>query len=211
MARSAPNTCCCKWRTSTTLQGWNGKRKPASANRTTVFAGRCPRGKLERRPVALVRTARVGQAGLRRQGRGYAGVAGAGCAEHPSAVFYKGRLQSCFGRLLAGGAVCAVGATRTDTMYGVAAASPSVWFPGWPGYEAAHPIQTQRVYLSLGDREEHTKKQTMASVGDNIRALHSALTRHGTACTLEWNTGGHFKDVDPRTARAFAWVMEGKQ
>ena len=91
------------------------------------------------------------------------------------------------------------------------AASPSVWFPGWPAHEAAHPIQAQRIYLSLGDREEHTKNQTMASVGDNIRALHSALTRHGTACTLEWNTGGHFKDVDLRTARAFAWVMEGKQ
>ena len=27
-ALPAPNTCCCKWRTSTTLQGWNGKRKP---------------------------------------------------------------------------------------------------------------------------------------------------------------------------------------
>ena len=102
-------------------------------------------------------------------------------------------------------------ATRTNTLYGVAAASPSVWFPGWPEYEAAHPIQAQCVYLSLGNREEHTKNQTMASVGDNIRALHSALTRHGTACTLEWNTGGHFKDVDLRTARAFAWVMEGKQ
>ena len=102
-------------------------------------------------------------------------------------------------------------ATQNDALYGVAAASPSVWFPGWQEHEAARPIQTQRVYLSLGDREEHTKNQTMASVSDNIRALHSALTRRGTACTLEWNTGGHFKDVDLRTARAFAWVMEGKQ
>ena len=102
-------------------------------------------------------------------------------------------------------------ATQTNALYGVAAASPSVWFPGWPEYEAAHPIQTQRVYLSLGDREEHTKNQTMAAVGDNIRALHTALTRRGTDCTLEWNAGGHFKDADLRTARAFAWVMEGKQ
>lgn len=102
-------------------------------------------------------------------------------------------------------------ATQTNALYGVAAASPSVWFPGWQEHEAARPIQTQRVYLSLGDREEHTKNQTMASVGDNIRALHTALTRRGTDSALEWNTGGHFKDVDQRTARAFAWVMEGKQ
>ena len=101
-------------------------------------------------------------------------------------------------------------ATQNDALYGVAAASPSVWFPGWQEHEAARPIQTQRVYLSLGDREEHTKNQTMASVGDNIRALHTALTQRGTACTLEWNTGGHFKDVDLRTARAFAWTMESE-
>lgn len=98
-------------------------------------------------------------------------------------------------------------ATRTNTLYGVAATSPSVWFPGWSAYEAAHPIQAQRVYLSLGDREEDTKNQTMATVGDNIRALHSALTRRGKDCTLEWNAGGHFKDADLRTARAFAWTM----
>lgn len=102
-------------------------------------------------------------------------------------------------------------ATQTSVLYGVAAASPSVWFPGWPEYEAAHPIQAQRVYLSLGDREEHTKNQTMAAVGDNIRALHTALARRGKVCTLEWNAGGHFKDADLRTARAFAWIMEGKQ
>ena len=102
-------------------------------------------------------------------------------------------------------------ATQTNALYGVAAASPSVWFPGWSEYEAAHPIQAQRVYLSLGDREEHTKNQTMAAVGDNIRTLHSALIQRGKACTLEWNAGGHFKDADLRTARAFAWVMEGKR
>ena len=102
-------------------------------------------------------------------------------------------------------------ATQTDSLYGVAAASPSVWFPGWPEYESAHPIQVQRIYLSLGDREEYTKNQTMAAVGDNIRALQSVLNHRGTACVLEWNAGGHFKDANLRTARAFAWVMEGKR
>ena len=100
---------------------------------------------------------------------------------------------------------------QVDDFAAVAAVSPSVWFPGWSEYEAAHPIQAQRVYLSLGDREEHTKNQTMAAVGDNIRTLHSALIQRGKACTLEWNAGGHFKDADLRTARAFAWVMEEKR
>ena len=98
--------------------------------------------------------------------------------------------------------------TQTDLFYGIAAASPSVWFPGWMEFEQQHPIQAQRVYLSLGDKEERTKNTVMAAVGDNIRTLHSRLTARGADCTLEWNSGGHFKDADLRTAKAFRWVME---
>ena len=98
--------------------------------------------------------------------------------------------------------------TQTALFSGVAAASPSVWFPGWMEFEQQHPIQAQCIYLSLGDREERTKNATMAAVGDNIRALHRELVERGKNCTLEWNNGGHFKDADLRTARAFRWAME---
>ena len=98
--------------------------------------------------------------------------------------------------------------TQTALFSGVAAASPSVWFPGWMEFEQQHPIQAQCIYLSLGDREEHTKNAVMAVVGDNIRTLHSRLIERRADCTLEWNSGGHFKDADLRTARAFRWVME---
>lgn len=98
--------------------------------------------------------------------------------------------------------------TQTNLFYGIAAASPSVWFPGWMEFEQRRPMQTQRVYLSLGDKEERTKNAVMAVVGDNIRTLHSRLAERGTDCTLEWNSGGHFKDADLRTARAFRWTME---
>ena len=98
--------------------------------------------------------------------------------------------------------------TQTDLFYGIAAASPSVWFPEWMKFEQQHPIQAQRVYLSLGNKEEHTKNAVMAAVGDNIRTLHSRLIERGADCTLEWNSGGHFKDADLRTAKAFRWAME---
>ena len=98
--------------------------------------------------------------------------------------------------------------TQTNLFYGVAAASPSVWFPGWMEFEQQHPIQAQRVYLSLGNKEERTKNTVMAVVGDNIRTLHSRLAKRGADCILEWNSGGHFKDADLRTAKAFRWVME---
>ena len=98
--------------------------------------------------------------------------------------------------------------TQTDLFYGVAAASPSVWFPDWMEFEQQHPMQAQRVYLSLGDKEERTKNAVMAAVGDNIRTLHSRLAERGADCTLEWNSGGHFKNADLRTAKAFRWAME---
>ena len=98
--------------------------------------------------------------------------------------------------------------TQTDLFYGIAAASPSVWFPGWMEFEQQYPMQTQRVYLSLGDKEERTKNTVMAAVGDNIRALHSRLTERGANGTLEWNNGGHFKNADLRMAKAFRWAME---
>ena len=98
--------------------------------------------------------------------------------------------------------------TQTALFSGVAAASPSVWFPGWMEFEQQHPIQAQRIYLSLGDREERTRNAAMAAVGDNIRALHRELAGRSKDCTLEWNIGGHFKNTDLRTAKAFRWAME---
>ena len=99
-------------------------------------------------------------------------------------------------------------AFQTDIFEGVAAASPSIWFPGFVDYMRENPIHTRKVYLSLGDREEKTRNPVMASVGDCIRAGYEILREKGTACILEWSKGGHFKDADIRTAAAFAWVMK---
>ena len=99
-------------------------------------------------------------------------------------------------------------AFQTDIFEGVAAASPSIWFPGFVDYMRENPIHTRKVYLSLGDREEKTRNPVMASVGDCIRAGYEILWEKGTACTLEWNRGNHFKEADIRTAAAFAWVMK---
>ncbi|MBR0157694.1 MAG: esterase [Clostridia bacterium] len=99
-------------------------------------------------------------------------------------------------------------AYRTDIFTGVAAASPSVWFPGFTDHMKACRIGTGSVYLSLGDREEKTRNPVMASVGRNIREAHALLCAQGVDCVLEWNEGNHFKDVDIRTARAFLWTLD---
>ena len=101
-------------------------------------------------------------------------------------------------------------ACQTDLFSGIAAASPSVWFPGFIEYMKEHEIKSETVYLSLGDREEKTRNSVMSQVGNCIRMGYGWLIEHGINCNLEWNQGNHFREPDIRIAKAFAWVMEGK-
>ena len=97
-------------------------------------------------------------------------------------------------------------AHKTNVFEGIAAASPSVWFPGFLEYAKSNKINADYVYLSLGDREEKTKNKTLASVGNCIRELaeyYSTVTN----ATLEWNEGNHFSESEVRMAKGFANVM----
>ena len=111
-------------------------------------------------------------------------------------------VRLCIGGYSLAGLFALWAASRTEIFDAVAAASPSVWFPGWLDYCREHPILAGGVYLSLGDREERTKNPVMARVGDCIRETE-ALLHPDHAVTLEWNGGGHFQDPAGRTARAF--------
>ena len=97
---------------------------------------------------------------------------------------------------------------QTDVFDGVAAASPSVWFPDFTEYMRTHTMFPGAVYLSLGDKEEKTRNRVMSRVGDAARSAYAILQEAGKNCVLEWNKGNHFREPDLRTAKAFAWVME---
>lgn len=104
-------------------------------------------------------------------------------------------LWSCFG---------------TDRFYAVAAASPSVWFDGWPEFMERNEPKAGYVYLSLGDAESRTRNQYLSRTSDSIRMTYDIISdRIGREhCKLVWNEGGHFKDVKERTLAAFGWVLE---
>ena len=98
-------------------------------------------------------------------------------------------------------------ACKTDLFKGVAAASPSVWYPGFDDFSKDNRIHARSVYLSLGDREEKTRNPVMATVGTKIRTLYELYRADTINCVLEWNPGNHFTEPDLRTAKAFAWVL----
>ena len=99
-------------------------------------------------------------------------------------------------------------AYRTELFKGVAAASPSMWFPGFADFMRENEIKTGAVYLSLGDKEEKARNPVMATVSARIREAHALLSQRGVKCVLEWNEGNHFKNFDVRTAKAFSWVIK---
>ena len=106
-------------------------------------------------------------------------------------------------------------ACETDCFSGVAAVSPSVWFPGFTDYVIGkgtehgkgHLPRAEAVYLSLGDREERTKNAVMARVRDSIREIYGRLCECGVPCILEWNPGNHFREPEVRTAKGFGWML----
>ena len=99
---------------------------------------------------------------------------------------------------------------QTDRFSAVAAASPSLWIKDWLAYAKDRPVKAGKVYLSLGDQEEHVKNRSIARVGDSVRGeyelLQAQLGREN--CTLVWNPGGHFQDGDKRLASAFSWCIK---
>ena len=102
-------------------------------------------------------------------------------------------------------------AFQTDVFTGIAAASPSVWFPGFLPYMKENRIRTGAVYLSLGNKEVKARNPVMATVGDCIRDIYDHLQKTGIECRLEWNQGNHFQDADFRTAKAFAWLLHHEE
>ena len=107
-----------------------------------------------------------------------------------------------------GGLFALWAACRTDAFSAIAAASPSVWFPGFAEYMTSGEVRTERVYLSLGSREEKTRNPVMAMVGDRIREIYAWLQSQAVPCCLEWNEGNHFRDLEERMAKGFAWAMK---
>ena len=82
-----------------------------------------------------------------------------------------------------------------------------MWFPGFIDHMRQNKIQTDRVYLSLGDREEKTSGPVVSKVGECIKSAQAILDAQGISCELEWNVGNHFREPDLRTAKAFARVL----
>ena len=90
---------------------------------------------------------------------------------------------------------------------GVASVSGSLWFTGFEDYLKNHLPVTDKVYLSLGDREYISKNKLMSTVKDKTVNVYKMLADNGYTCIYESNEGNHFKDVELRIYKAIKWLM----
>ena len=96
---------------------------------------------------------------------------------------------------------------KTNLFEGIAAVSPSVWFPGFVDFVHNHKMLANRVYLSLGDKEAKTRNKILAQMENDIRDVYHSLGDYGLSSILVWNKGNHFKEPALRMAKGFAWLM----
>jgi Predicted hydrolase of the alpha/beta superfamily len=100
-------------------------------------------------------------------------------------------------------------AYESRSFTGIAAASPSVWYPGWMDFVRTHTPLARNLYLSLGDKEYKSRNKVMATVETCIREYAGILSAtEGINTKLAWHPGNHFVDTDRRTAQAFLWTID---
>lgn len=98
----------------------------------------------------------------------------------------------------------------SDEFFGIAAPSPSVWYPGWDEFTFQNPMRAGLVFLSLGDRESRTRNAVIATVADRMELQYETLRRQlgDEKVSFSWTKGNHFADVGQRVENAFKWLLD---
>lgn len=100
-------------------------------------------------------------------------------------------------------------AYRTDMFAQIVSASGSLWYPGFVDYVKTHSMSknVRSVYLSLGDRESHTRNKYLAVVEENTIEIEKYLSSHGINTIYEQNPGNHYRDAELRVAKGIRWCL----
>lgn len=98
---------------------------------------------------------------------------------------------------------------QTDFFRKIAAISPSVWYPQWDTYMQEKKMLADKVYMSLGDKEDRTKNKTMACVRERMEMQYQQLLKQlgEDCCILEWNQGNHFHEPVQRKVKGFSALL----
>ena len=99
---------------------------------------------------------------------------------------------------------------QTPVFSRAASMSGSLWFPDFREYALSHPMQRRpdRLYLSLGNKEDKTRNPYMKTVRQNTEALFRFFREQGIPAEFRLHPGGHYQRPAERTAAGIAWLLE---
>lgn len=99
---------------------------------------------------------------------------------------------------------------KTDLFQLAASMSGSLWFDGFLEYMQTHDLQSpvDRIYFSLGDKEQKTKNPRMAQVEDATKKAEQYIRGIGIDTIFEVNQGNHFADVPERIVKGLKWLVK---
>ncbi|MBQ3385323.1 MAG: hypothetical protein IJG59_08950 [Erysipelotrichaceae bacterium] len=99
---------------------------------------------------------------------------------------------------------------KTDIFRRVASVSGSLWYPGLVDYiEKGKPcVKPDKIYFSLGDRENKSRNALMATVKDCTIRLRDFYAQCGIDTVFEETPGNHFQDAAERLAKGISWILK---
>lgn len=98
---------------------------------------------------------------------------------------------------------------QTEVFSRVGSISGSLWFPGLKQYIFTHEPKRppDRIYLSLGDRENKTRNPILRSVQQNTEEIYDFYRSLGVDAVFQLNPGNHYDRAAERTAAGIAWLL----
>ena len=105
-------------------------------------------------------------------------------------------MKLCIGGYSLAGLFALWAATRTDAFSGVAAASPSVWFPGWIDYVKANPIQTKAVWPRSAAAYASNTRSCRLITASHWNGIRAATFRTRRSAPREPSAGSQQRSVE---------------
>lgn len=98
---------------------------------------------------------------------------------------------------------------KTDVFTRIASASGSFWFPDFTDFVKEQPMKAkpEKLYLSLGDKESHTRNPILATVEERTERLYGWYKERGIDTVFVHNQGNHFKEPAQRMAQGIQWIL----
>lgn len=98
---------------------------------------------------------------------------------------------------------------QCDIFAGVASCSGSLWYKDIDEFVKRYPQINKKIYLSLGDKENQTRNQMMASIKEKTEKLYQ-IEKLYNICTYKLNKGNHFQNIQYRLLDGMLWLLKGE-